>query len=972
MVERVILELLLPLSLILPGLWILQITKFRAQSNIEQLSISYILSLATMFVLLYFGSLINAFNIASFIFLAIMVISTVYLITIFAVKNLRSLLQFVISTFSKVSAESLTITILTVGLVIVYAIILHSRAILDSDVVQYYLPIAREISTKNALTYNTGYDYNILLKAIGGSFIYAWTFEISGSTYSEVFRLMPLTPLLIIILLNYAISKSVTKSPVIATISTILFLMFPFHDRFLLYNAFYPDMFYYPLIFAAIYFLIKYHDTSEKLWLFWIGITLGTASLLKTQTVYFLISFILLVMVEELKNFKRICIILISSAPLCMFIPNVLDRSIKSGGFQLFIPPVTKPQLLLLLYPLGLSLFVGILHYLRMSRNNENIDSLHITLTSIVKKTVLILLPFMLLSSLWYGVNFAKFGSIISTSQINLPNYDWALQVLNFTNGKPQLLDVWNYLAYFSFIFIDPAVMGYALLIPCLIGTFFALKSKNFPNGLTLLLVFTIILASLLIAQTAIASSISEEIPYYNPRDILPFAPLLTTTSAIGLLYISKAFKKTNTRTLFSIFLMIAYFGLINYAHSVMTWYVALHYKTATTQIMSILANIVGLNLAQTSFQLPYNDRPAFIAENAVNITLFSLVVALPILIYHIYKTTIMKRYPIKIKVISYPKMCKRKNKTSSFSKTNITKYTIVICLLLSVLLIPRIEMLIALEGTTGIKENQLRSNYGYTYNLISNINHSLEGNILTFKAPMGLVYYLPHIKIIDLNYPANLAFLKGCFQTPTPYETVVKLSEYHIKYLLINPHIVKQLDQALNFTFSKITADPELATLSYTFGSWQLYTLGPYTVERTSLPLSEWTVSLHYTNASYIIESGETSLYLKLYAKDIESRVTIFKQNLPKLNLSNYDYIIAKIEGSANAQILIRFWLSNGTGFDLAHWDNPYTINFKPFDLHPFSNDTFRGELYISLKSSDGQDSYIRIIEISFIKVNN
>ena len=145
-----------------------------------------------------------------------------------------------------------------IGLLSIYLVFLESRAILDSDVVHYYLPIARELVKANEFTYNSGYDYNILLKPIGVSILYAWTYTVSGSILTEPFRLMPLTPIFMLIILNYAITSSATKSKIVSIISTAIFLILPFHDRFLLYSAFYPDIFYYPLIFAAIYFLLEY------------------------------------------------------------------------------------------------------------------------------------------------------------------------------------------------------------------------------------------------------------------------------------------------------------------------------------------------------------------------------------------------------------------------------------------------------------------------------------------------------------------------------------------------------------------------------------------------------------------------------------------------------------------------------------------------------------------------------------------
>ena len=146
---------------------------------------------------------------------------------------------------------------------------------------------------------------------------------------------------------------------------------------------------------------------------------------------------------------------------------------------------------------------------------------------------------------------------------------------------------------------------------------------------------------------------------------------------------------------------------------------------------------------------------------------------------------------------------------------------------MLSVILIPRLEMIAVQGGLHELKQNQLKINYKSLYELLAG-SINLEGGILTVKAPMGLPYYLHETKIIDLAVPANLALLKDCFQSDTPYETVLRLKQHGICHLLINPSVARQLDASLNFTISKIIKNPELATLSHTIGDWQFYDLDP------------------------------------------------------------------------------------------------------------------------------------------------
>ena len=818
------------IGLFLPGLWVLQLVGIRFENNIERLSISYILSLTLIFGLLYFGGIINAFNIASFVLLAIVVISFIHLFILFILKILRSPHQFNTSHFLRISTEKLII-ILTIGLLYIYVIFLSSRAILDSDVVQYYLPIAREIVNRNGFTYNTGYDSNVLLKPIGGSVLYAWTYVVSNSTLSESFRLMPLVPIIILIVLNYAISTAVIKSKTMSIISTALFLILPFHDRFLLYTALYPDIFYYPLIFIAVYFLLKYYQSKRSSLFFWIGLGLGAASLLKAQTIYFLIAFILVFLLSELRSVKKASAALCLFTPFYILAPRILSDSIQHNGFLLIIPHFTEIQLGLFLF---LSTISGICYYVMIPEDGSNTKIDRFMITDLIKKITLIILPFAAISSLWYMNNLLKFGTLIWTYSINLPNYDWALGVLKSTETAQATQNIWHYLVYFIFMFADPAVMGYTMLILFLIGllSIFRKRLENF----NILLLFGIVSASIILSTVILNFYSATSV--YNPRDILPLAPLLSTLSSIGIISITPniSTKVHDEKNIITSLLLISYFGLLNYIHSVYVRYIHPYQLTKIGKLMSAFGNSVGLNLSQTSYQLSYGDRVIFVFENISRILSLSLIAGIPVLLlmFPRHYKFFTRGYIIKVKIELRAKKTILKLFTSFRSSRQWlwVKKIFTVFIMLSVIVIPRLEMMNVQGGPQNIQQNQLRRNYGDIYELFAN-QREFDGGILTFKAPMGLPYYLPDVKIIDLAYPANLASLKACFQSNTPYEAVLILREQNISYLLIHPSINQKLDASLNFTISRIIQDPEYATLVRTFGSWELYILGTYRVEK-------------------------------------------------------------------------------------------------------------------------------------------
>jgi len=132
-------------------------------------------------------------------------------------------------------------------------------------------------------------------------------------------------------------------------------------------------------------------------------------------------------------------------------------------------------------------------------------------------------------------------------------------------------------------------------------------------------------------------------------------------------------------------------------------------------------------------------------------------------------------------------------------------------------------------------------------------------------------------------------------------------------------------------------------------------------------VPLSGWQEDPEYTNASYVLTSTPSSLYLELEATDTSSKVAIFNLNAPKLSLSGYAYVSARVAGTNNAKILLRFFLDDGSGFDVVYWQNPATLNATRFYLAPYAGRTLSGLVYVALISSDGSAANINITQISF-----
>jgi hypothetical protein len=800
----------LPLSLILPGLAVIRLARIRVDGNIERMSFSYVLSLAIMFIVLYLGGLMGAFDAASWVLLIIMVVSFFYLIALFRNKTPH------LSSFFSQIRRKLNVIIPIIGLLATYIVFLSLEAIYDSDVIQWYLPVAREIVNLNRLTYNSGYDYVINLRPIGVSVLYAWIYVISGSTLSEAFRLMPLVPILTLIALNYQISVLVTKSQIAGIVSTVIFLVLPLNDYLIFYTAFYPDTFYYPLIFMTIYLLLKYLRTRRESLLFWIGLSLGAAGLLKAQAIYIIITVFLVLVISKQKH-RKLSLMLCCLTPFYILVPEILAHSVQPGGIFLTIPSLTSTQWGLFFFLISLS---GICYLILTRNTNLRSNSDPNAIRSLVKKVVLILVPIAVLSCLWYVNNFLTFGTFIYTTSMNLPNLDWALSILNPIRVTPQEPNMWYYIAYFMFAFVHPALLGYVMLVPLLIGLFFVLRERL--QDFRILFLFEMIFMSMIFSIVVI--SLYTSMPGYNPRDIFPLVPLLTSLSAIGIIsVVGELGKKSNTKGILASFILIAYFGMLNYVHSVSLWWTQIHYKTVIGWLMSAFANIAGLNLYQTSFHIEYGSQAASVGQTWLQVSLLSFIAGIPLILIMIcrrYSLATKLRTRLKRSAPSPPvNICSPRRRT-------LVKNVLVVSLILCVIVLPRTEMLVAQGGLQDLKENQISVYYRSAYGLVG---MKLEGDVLIINGPAGLVYYSPDTRIIELLFPGNLAHLRECFQSVAPNESVTKLKQYGIRYLLLMPFdpATRRLDASLNFTLSKIIHDPELATLLGRFGPFSLYDLG-------------------------------------------------------------------------------------------------------------------------------------------------
>jgi hypothetical protein len=989
-----ILEIFLAVGLITPGLSLIHLSGLKTENLIERLIISYILSLAIIFVILYLGAIFFVFIVTSYLATIVVVLSIFHQFVLWRKNSFK--LDFLDSLLPNLQSKTLVVWISAISLFSVNVVFLLSRALLDSDVVQSYLPFARELVDMDGFTYTTGFDFNTHLKPIGVSVLYAWSYILSGSLLSEAFRLMPIVPIVLLVLLVYSITNEATKSKQHAIIASIIFMVLPFHDRLLFYNAFYPDVFYYPLVFFIIFAALRYSRERDPKLLVLSGAALGIGALLKAQTIYFSIAFLLYLAVMELRS-RNIGFLLTLIAPMTILIPNLLAEAINANSTGSFQFQFSSDSFALILLACIISATAFVLLKPHSDSNNKQTNSFKnnkhdpsdesdnnetqqksngIGFWSFVVKAFYVIIPFVAISALWYLNNLLKFGSLLYTSSAGIPNMDWATDLME-SIATDQSVHYSYYLSYFVFLLAHPAVMGYVWLVPLLIGAALVFRKEN--RGVRLLVFFSIITLTIIYAQVAYSIS-PEYLSVANPRDLLFLAPMLVTLVSMTLCYAGSL--RTNPGcggiSMFITLLFVILFGIFSYVHSVFISYVGwLNPTPIFFEIPLGLLALFGLTPQQAGLQLWPLDRVQFLAKNFFPVLSLSLVIAIPLILLIGFElflklskkhNLVPNRLILNFKRITSHIVNIIPSPSFAKDKTQAIKTVVIVGLVCSVIVVPRVVFITSQGGLSELQDFQLSNYYGSLYDLIVNDDPPLTGGVLTYMAPPGIHYYNPELNVIDLRYTANLAYLKDCFTNTTPQESTFKLKQLGINYLLLNPTNLEELDLALNGKFKSITENSMLSQLIASLGGWYVYELGPFELKETLIPLSDWSVDLRFTQGNYSIVNNDTGLVIELAAESPGDQVTIINTAFPKLNLTDFDYIAIDATGTSNAEVLFRLYLDNETSIDISYWDAPKQLNFSGFETH--SSRSLRGDAYIGLRSSNNTPTSMILHELSIVEL--
>lgn len=200
--------------------------------------------------------------------------------------------------------DKLTLVLWTVvaAYVIKALLFLFLRPVIDSDVVVSYLPFARTAYLSDHIPSYNLYDTGaIMVPPVGGWILYSWIYSVSGSIFTESFRLLMFPFLMGSLAMTYLLGRTVADTRT-ARLGVIVFALLPLHDQVLFESVLFPDVMFAFLSLIAFYFMVRLfydeHRSHEVVsYSLIIGLAMGTSMWLKFQGVilyYFLVLFYIL------------------------------------------------------------------------------------------------------------------------------------------------------------------------------------------------------------------------------------------------------------------------------------------------------------------------------------------------------------------------------------------------------------------------------------------------------------------------------------------------------------------------------------------------------------------------------------------------------------------------------------------------------------------------------------------------------
>lgn len=926
-VQDLVVTISAPILIYAIGMMILYICKKNSLklNLLESIPLSYILGISIITIVTFIGGSLSLFAEASKFLWILGTISLIFLISL----SLKYKKHFEIRNIF--SADFIILILIYGSLSVVYIAILSSRTIIDSDAAKFYIPMARQLVSSNTLNYSTGYDYNIFLKSIASSLVYGWVYSLSTALVSETFRLLPLAPLLASAILIYLIAKQVTGSKKIALLSFLIFSVLPIQDRFLNFNAFYPDMFYFPFVLYLFYILLC-HWYDSKLFgaekrnlrtdMFYLGIALGITTLFKAQSVFLLVPLFIWIGVK-LVNKKILTWLIVCSSIAIPVIMDMASSSITAGMIKIEIHTIG------LVYFMILEVIWLFFCFHLLSPDVKKVKAhnrMHL------RVVIYFLVPFLLIVMVMFWHEFLLYRGFIWTSSARIPNLDWAAKQLISASSTPQSIPtpVDGLLYYILLMVLVPA--GYQYLVIIIVGVLLARRIKLYRILLLISLAY-------LFALIGRALYVIEETVVFklNPRDLYPLTPLFSIPLALVINRVSSTSERLNAIDL----LLIGYLGLIGYFTSPFL-YEWCNFSLITYPIMTKLLSISGMNYEYSLLILP-RDRFVFLSSNFLHFLFQSIVCIFPFLL-------IFGWWSIKLKHLNLTPVIRGIH--SIKMRIHSLRYLSIVALLL-IIIFPRAEIQINSQYQGSFINAGINHHFGSLSGFIYNYeNYNVEG-ILTFGMPDLLPYYANRIRILDLKNAANLAFLRDILEESNVSKIQHELKRIGVSHLLL-PSSDYGMPDTVRFFFNRISAHTYFVS---SYGSWIFLSLSEEKFNKSLNKISMTHSFYSCANITFNFRSYFRVLSIEAKPISSENYLTFRLQGLPMISLSKFRTIITKASGNQNVEFTLRLIFTDGSSYDFPYRERPNYLGLLWANIpSSIANKTLRGDALLSIRSIDVQ----------------
>lgn len=904
---------------------------FKEMDGLEVLIITFILGISSLLIpLLLVGVVLDSgFKIASWI---ILLLAAAFLIIGITKSSLTSFAKSArCFLFRCLHASGLDyLLIITVALFIFkYALILSIKGIYDWDATSLYLPFGRSIFLSNHIPIVGYYDYQPVTLPMGISVLYAWSYSLSNSAYSEGFRLFPILFVFMNMLIIFKLTREIASKEIAAT-SVIVYALLPLHDADLTYAAYYADPLYNTLILASFFFIYKYVKERKISYCLLGGLALGLAGIVKAQSLYLLPAtlFVFTIILGN-KRLRTVLTYTLSTLVALFFVFVVWpDRS-----FLLNLDPTTIA--LAALFVLALTTLVAIC----INGQANVLDWKNYGILRVLRDALGFYGIMGSIAGIWYLRNYLSTGSVLWGDFFNHADYHWATNFLSSTAATVNVTTIGLYLLYLIAIPFTSYVLGSLWVIPKIVGLIQGSKTRKWS--------FIMLVWVLGYWIGYFWSKFHEfEATTVDPRDLYPLASFSSIFIAFGIVHISTYLTKNYRNAVITILLFS--FGFVSLSQSSLIYQYG---PSSLRGFFAIIANLLGSTSESLAGKVP--NYPRLLVSVAPSLLLLSFVISLFIL------------GPMVMAKLSRNISKFRAKIAGSFhfhSRVSFKKMAMFI-FFFSTIVVPYLWLPFEFSGGNiyNLGKDQLNPLYGGLFTELASYleNRTQDGDTILMLESNGLQYYLhKNVKVVALAVPGNLATFRSAIESNDSSQLISAMRKLNVRYVLLpkgNSALMEKLNEE-SLLFS-VVHDPTCFVMIKDFNSWKLYELleGRYLLikgwEETSFT-ENWTYYRgNYTN----FESSNNVLSISVPG----NTTGVFQYSgMPNINTTTYPYLTIRIKGSPNTRYALRLISEHAEiGYDFSGPDalsENWAANTFNIAESPLEDKLLYSQTYLYVQSAD------------------